>query len=331
MRKKMLTIILAGAMVLSMTACGNNEGVKGSSEQTGSSAFGSKNEAGQNVGGNEEKNDGNDHQDVAEASIEEAETTEVPTLKIPEYETEEVEEEACFGTEEESYCFELEVDTFREDYSAYISGVEREGDWMRLSRGDIYFEIAYRSHENADEFLNSVLEYQMVQWFLQQSEKEPREEFREYIHELTKPVVTDKYETPTVMIGEQECPVTVYEYPVRFSMLGGEDVLDLVVVYRVDMPNGDSLFLRGMRAFRYTMDYLLSQALDIWAIDTDAGETMDDIDVAHFKKYAAEYLVDPVEGLHPDILMECAAFELNFPRVEEGLCEILEKMVITVE
>ncbi len=327
--KRTLALVLVCVMLAGcLSSCG---------AQTESGAGNSKMEAGQNAGGNAGKTDGagnaddNNDKGAVEESTEAPTTTETPTLEIPEYETDEVEEDACFGTDQEAYCFELEIDTFEEEFTAYISDVEREGDWMRLSRGDLWFELAYRSQENAEEFLNSVLEYQMVQWFLKQSEKEPGAEFREYMHELTKPVVTDKYETPTVMVGEQECMVTVYEYPVRFSMLGGEDVLDLVVIYRVDMPNGDALFLRGMRAYRYTMDYLLSQALDIWAIDTGAGETMDDIDVEHFKKYAAEYIVDPEEGVHPDILMECAAFELNFPRVEDGLCEILETLVITVE
>lgn len=324
MKKKVAMLVACMMLAGCLSACGSRD-----ADSSASGTNNSKAEVEANSNAVEKTDAENGNQQNEEKNEEVSETTEEQTLEIPEYEPELVEEEACFGTGDATYLFELEIDTFEEEFTSYISSDEYEGDWMRLSRGDLWFEIVYRSKENADKFLNSVLEYQMVQYFLQQSEKEPQIEFGEYFHELTKPVITDKYETPVVMIGEQECPVTVYEYPVRFSMLGGEDVLDLVVVYRVDMPNGDALFLRGMRAYRYTMDYYFSQALDIWAIDLDANETMDDIDVAHFEKYAAEYLVDPTEGLNPDIAMECEYFALNFPRVEEGLCELLETLVIT--
>lgn len=333
MKKRLLMVLCAGVLAVScLCSCG--------STQSAGEAGGSGNANGGSVaegqsGDNASVADSTESGAVAEEESGSSVTESSVEVVIPEYETDKVEEDAVFGTEEEAYELVLETDTFTEEMCAYISDREREGDWMRLSRGDIWFEIVYRSKENADEFLKSVIEYQVVQYYLQQTEKEPLDEYTALIHEMTKPVETDKYRIPSVMVDGQECKVTCYEYPIRYSVLGmdeSHDVMDLVVIYRVDMPNGDALFFRGMRDHKTTLEFFTTQALDVWAIDMGAGETLHDVTEARFKEYAGQYIASAEENMvNEDLVNEFGAFVPHFSRLEEGLCELMETMVITVD
>lgn len=37
-----------------------------------------------------------------------------------------------------------------------------------------------------------------------------------------------------------------------------QDTMDLVIIYRVDMPNGDALFFRGMRDHKTEFEYFMT-------------------------------------------------------------------------
>lgn len=319
-------VIMSLLLAMSLCACG---GAESAGEAGGKASVNTEGAAGQEgevvLGKNEsgESTEGETGSIASESRVE---------VEIPEYEPDEVKEDACFGTEEEAYEMVLETNTFEHQMDTVLGELEREGDWIRLSRGDIWFEISYRAAENVDEYLNSVIEYEVVQYYLQQTGEEPLDEFRDLVHEMTKPVETDKYRIPEVIIGGQECKVTCYEYPLRFSVLDSnvyQDAMDLVIVYRVDMSNGDALFYRGMRDHKTEFEFYMTQALDIWAIDSDANETLHDVTEARFKEYAAEYFVDP-EGRSPYFLDEFDENYLSAYRLEEGLCELIETMEITI-
>lgn len=330
MKKRLLMVLCAGVMAVScLCGCSSIQSA-GEAGDSGNANGGSvaEGQSGDNASVADSTESGavaveESGSSVAESSVE---------VVIPEYETDEVEEDAVFGSEEAAYELVLKTDTFTEEMSAYISDREREGDWMRLSRGDLWFEISYRAAENADEYLNSVTEYQMVQYYLQQTGKEPLEDLQDLIYEVTKPQETEKYRIPDVYIDGQACKVTCFEYPLRFSVLNEkvyEDAMDLVLIYRVDMPNGDALFFRGMRDNKTEFEFFVTQALDIWAIDS-SSETLQDVTAKRFKEYTEEHFVD-TEGRSPYFLADLEADYLHVYRLEEGLCELIETMVITVD
>lgn len=314
-----LAVCTAGVLLIAaLSGCGaQHKDADGS--KTGSQDTEALNTSGQEPGElNTEKQEPQDN-----GGEETADQSAFSDYTPPEYEPSDVNKECSFGTENENYLLTLQIDTFKEDMFN-LGDLKREGDWLRLTRGDICFEISYRTPENAEEYEESFLKYQMVQYF-QQNNCEISAELLDFVHEMTKPVETDKYRIPTMMIDGQECMVTCYEYPVRLSMLGWEDVTDLEILYRVEMPNGDALFFRGMRISKYTLDYYMSQALSVWAIDSVAGETLNDITVDRFKEYMNLEEYNPWDTVKAEHEM----FAPSFERLEDGLCEIMETIVIT--
>lgn len=244
-----------------------------------------------------------------------------------EYEPDEIREEGSFGTDQEAYHLVLEIDTFKlENYnSAWL--LKREGDWIRLSKGgdDPIYEITYRAQENAEEFMISLLEFRLNEYYSYRTESELSQEIAAFIHEMTQAVETDKYEIPVFTVDGQACNVTCYEYPIRRSMLGGEDLFDLYILYRVDMPNGDALFIRGLRYWLNTLDYYMTRGMDVYLEDDE--HPLEDVTLERFKEYLKEYIVEN-ESIQEEYK---TYYDPLFKKLEKDLCELIECLVVTRE
>ncbi len=201
-----------------------------------------------------------------------------------------------------------------------------------MSRGgDPIYEISYRSQENAEEFMSSLLEFRLKEYYSYRTESELPQEIAEFMHEMTQAAETDKYEIPVFTVDGQACNVTCYEYPIRLSMLGGEDLFDLYILYRVDMPNGDALFIRGLRYWLNTLDYYMTRGMDVYLEDDE--HPLEDVTLERFKEYLKEYVVDD-ESVPDEYSI---AYEIKtkyyhlFKKVEKDLCELIECLVVTRE
>ncbi len=245
-----------------------------------------------------------------------------------EYKPDEIRKERSFGTDQEAYHLVLETDTFKLGLYDDPRGVAREGDWIQLSRGgDIIYEITYRTQENAEEFMSSLLEFRMNEYYSYRTgtESELPQEITTFMHEMTQAVETDKYEIPVFTVDGQACNVTCYEYPIKLSMLGGEDLLDLYILYRVDMPNGDALFIRGFHNLLSSVDYYMTQGMDVYLEDDE--HPLEDVTLERFKEYFYEYVVDN-EGIQTEFK---TYYYPLFTKLEQDLCELMECLVVTRE
>lgn len=241
-----------------------------------------------------------------------------------EYEPDEITEECCFGTEQEAYRLKLDIDTFEKKNYNWLSDLEREGDWMMLSKGgDPIYEICYRAQENIDQFLTSLLEFRMKEYYYYETDSELPQDIAAYVREMTPATETDKYTIPVVMASEQQCKVTCYEFPIKLSMAGGKDLLELYILYRIDMPNGDALFIRALHDSGNGLDYYFTMGMPIYAIQS--GE-LKDMTLKDFQDYIKEYpanddsLIDQYESDAP-----------LFDKLAKDLCELIEHLEITVE
>lgn len=305
-----LILVLSG-----ITACGDKSGTVSNQDEAGT-----VNELQQDGTGVE--NERQQEEPTGESTGNETDGEELISF---EYEPDEINEECCFGTEQEAYRLRLNIDTFeKKNYNSFY-GLEREGDWMMLGKGgDPIYEIIYRSQENIEQFLISLLEFRMKEYYTYETDSELPQDIAEYVRDMTPVTETDKYNIPTVMVGEQQCKVTCYEFPIKLSMAGGKDLLELNILYRIDMPNGDALFIRALHDLGNGLDYYFTMGMPVYAIQS--GETLKDMTLKDFQDYIKEYpanddsLIDQYESDAP-----------LFDKLAKDLCELIEHLEITVE